>query len=144
MTRTADCIVIGAGIAGAAAGFFLAPHLKVLLVEQEAQPGFHSTGRSAALFMESYGTAQVRALTMASRAFFEQPPEGFTEHPVLGARGAMMVASHGQEAPLHEHWAVLQPISPRAPSTGCSVKPSGGCSKKTRLAMVRARTCGVP
>ena len=113
MTRTADCIVIGAGIAGAAAGFFLAPHLKVLLVEQEAQPGFHSTGRSAALFMASYGTPQVRALTLASRAFFEQPPEGFTEHPLLGARGAMMVASHGQEAPLHEHWAVLQPISPR-------------------------------
>jgi len=113
MTRTADCIVIGAGIAGAAAGFFLSPHLKVLLVEQEAQPGFHSTGRSAALFMESYGTPQVRALTMASRAFFEQPPEGFAEHPLLGARGAMMVASHGQEGPLHEHWAVLQPISPR-------------------------------
>ena len=113
MTRTADCIVIGAGIAGAAAGFFLAPHLKVLLVEQEAQPGFHSTGRSAALFMESYGTPQVRALTMASRAFFEAPPEGFTEHPVLGARGAMMVATHGQEAALHKHWAVLQPISPR-------------------------------
>jgi len=113
MTRTADCIIIGAGIAGAAAGFFLSPHLKVLLVEQEAQPGFHSTGRSAALFMESYGTPQVRALTMASRAFFEQPPEGFAEHPLLGARGAMMVASHGQEGPLHEHWAVLQPISPR-------------------------------
>jgi D-arginine dehydrogenase len=113
MTRTADCIVIGAGIAGAAAGFFLAPHLKVLLLEQEEQPGFHSTGRSAALFMESYGTPQVRALTMASRAFFESPPEGFTDHPVLGARGAMMVATHGQEAPLHAHWAVLQPISPR-------------------------------
>ena len=111
--RTADCIVIGAGIAGAAAGFFLAPHLKVLLVEQEAQPGFHSTGRSAAVFMESYGTPQVRALTMASRAFFEAAPGGFTEHPVLGARGAMMVATHGQEAPLHAHWAVLQPISPR-------------------------------
>jgi len=113
MTPTADCIVIGAGIAGAATGFFLAPHLRVLVVEQEAQPGFHSTGRSAALFMESYGTPQVRALTLASRAFFEQPPEGFTEHPLLGARGAMMVASHGQEAPLREHWAVLQPISPR-------------------------------
>ncbi|MCE9657346.1 MAG: FAD-binding oxidoreductase [Burkholderiales bacterium] len=113
MTRTADCIVIGAGIAGAAAGFFLAPHMKVLLVEQEAQPGFHSTGRSAALFMESYGTPQVRALTMASRAFFDRPPEGFAEHPVLGPRGAMMVASHGQEAPLQAHWAVLQAMSPR-------------------------------
>jgi D-arginine dehydrogenase len=127
MTRSADCIVIGAGIAGAAAGFFLAPHLKVLLVEQETQPGFHSTGRSAALFMESYGTPQVRALTLASRAFFEQPPEGFTEHPLLGARGAMMVASHGQEAPLQEHWAVLQPISPRGrlldPAETCVLVP---------------------
>ena len=111
--RTADCIVIGAGIAGAAAGFFLAPHLKVLLVEQEAQPGFHSTGRSAALFMESYGTPQVRALTLASRAFFEAPPEGFSEHPVLGDRGAMMVATHGQEVPLQEHWEVLRALSPR-------------------------------
>jgi len=123
MTRTADCIVIGAGIAGAAAGFFLAPHLKVLLVEQEEQPGFHSTGRSAALFMESYGTPQVRALTMASRAFFEAPPQGFTEHPLLGARGAMMVATHGQEAPLHAHWEVLKAMSPR----GRLLDAAGAC-----------------
>src|SRR6187549_802393 len=113
MTRTADCIVIGAGIAGAAAGFFLAPHLKVLLVEQEAQPGFHSTGRSAALFMESYGTPQVRALTMASRAFLESPPAGFADHPVVSPRGAMMVAADGQEASLQAHWDVLRAMSPR-------------------------------
>lgn len=127
MTHTADCIVIGAGIAGAAAGFFLAPHLKVLLVEQEAQPGFHSTGRSAALFMESYGTPQVRALTRASRAFFESPPEGFSEHPVLGARGALMVATSGQETPLNERWAVLQPLSSRgrllAAAEACALTP---------------------
>jgi D-arginine dehydrogenase len=63
--------------------------------------------------MESYGTPQVRALTMASRAFLESPPPGFAEHPVLSARGAMMVATHGQEQQLQEHWQVLQPISPR-------------------------------
>src|SRR6185295_2013413 len=114
MTRTADCIVIGAGIAGAGAGFFLAPHLKVLLVEQEAQPGFHSTGRSAALFMESYGTAQVRALTCASRAFLEQPPAGFSDYPLLSPRGAMMVASPGQEDLLQQHWHVLRAMSPNA------------------------------
>src|SRR6185503_9257772 len=108
-----DYLIVGGGIAGASIGHFLAPHGRTVVLERESQPGYHSTGRSAALFMESYGTPQVRALTMASRAFFEQPPEGFTEHPLLGARGAMMVASHGQEAPLHEHWAVLQPISPR-------------------------------
>src|SRR3954451_19243527 len=114
MTRTADCIVIGAGIAGAAAGFFLAPHLKVLLVEQEEQPGFHSTGRSAALFMESYGTPQVRALTLASRAFFDQPPQGFAEHPLLSPRGALIVAEAGDEAHLEEWWSVLRQTTPRA------------------------------
>ena len=58
-----DFLVIGAGIAGASIGHLLAPHGRVVLLEREAQPGYHSTGRSAALFMESYGTPQVRALT---------------------------------------------------------------------------------
>ena len=60
----------------------------MLLLEREAQPGYHSTGRSAALFMESYGTPQVRALTIASRAFFEHPPDGFAEHPAARRRAA--------------------------------------------------------
>jgi len=124
MPRTGDCIIIGAGIAGASIGHALAPHAKVLLLERESQPGYHSTGRSAALFMESYGTPQVRALTMASRAFFEAPPDGFAEHPLLGARGAMMVATHGQDDALQAHWAVLQPISPR----GRLLDAAGACA----------------
>lgn len=114
MSKQADFIIVGAGIAAASVGYWLAPHGRVLLLERESQPGYHSTGRSAALFMESYGTPQVRALTMASRAFLEAPPEGFAEHPVLGPRGAMMVATHGQEAQLQEHWEVLRALSPRA------------------------------
>jgi len=124
MPRTADCIIIGAGIAGASVGHSLAPHAKVFVLEREAQPGYHSTGRSAALFMESYGTPQVRALTIASRPFLEAPPTGFTEHPLLGSRGAMMVAGHHQEAELHAHWAVLQPISPR----GALLDAAGACA----------------
>lgn len=108
----ADWLIVGGGIAGASIGCRLAPHGRVLLLERESQPGYHSTGRSAALFMESYGTPQVRALTMASRAFLENPPDGFTEHPVLGARGAMMVATHGEEAELQAHWDVLRALSP--------------------------------
>ena len=65
-----DYLIVGAGMAGASAGYWLAPHGKVLLLEREAQPGYHATGRSAAHFMECYGSAQVRALTRASRAFF--------------------------------------------------------------------------
>lgn len=70
MREFADFVVIGAGIAGASVAYWLAPHGKVVVLEQESQPGYHSTGRSAALYMASYGSEQVRALTLASRAFF--------------------------------------------------------------------------
>jgi D-arginine dehydrogenase len=110
----ADFLIIGAGMAGASAGYWLAPHGRVIVLEAESQPGYHSTGRSAALFMESYGTPQVRALTMASRAFFESPPAGFCEQPLISPRGAMMVASPGQEDLLREHWDVLRAVTPNA------------------------------
>ena len=112
--RRADFIIVGGGIAAASVAHWLAPHARVIMLERESQPGYHSTGRSAALFMESYGTPQVRALTLASRAFFEDPPAGFAEHPLLSPRGALMVASPGQEAELEEHWKVLCSITPHA------------------------------
>ena len=99
--------VIGAGIAGASAAYWLAPHGKVVILERESHPGVHSTGRSAALYMASYGNAQVRALTLASKKFFDAPPQGFCAHPLLSPRGALMVAERGQEAALEQHWAVL-------------------------------------
>src|SRR4051812_41761234 len=114
MTERADFLVIGGGIAGASVGYWLAPHGRVVVLEREDQPGYHATGRSAALFMESYGTPQVRALTMASRAFFESPPAGFAEHPLITPRGAMMVATHGQDELLARDWEVLRSVTPRA------------------------------
>lgn len=96
MTETCDFLVIGGGIAGASAGYELAKHGRVILAEKESQPGYHTTGRSAALFAEGYGNAPIRALTRASRAFFEAPPEGFTEAPLLTPRGAMIVATAEQ------------------------------------------------
>ena len=112
--RRADFLVIGAGIAAASVGYWLAPHGKVILLERESQPGYHSTGRSAALFFESYGTPQVRGLTLASRAFFDHPPAGFAEQPLLSKRGALMVAEPGQEAALEEWWEVLRSVTPHA------------------------------
>jgi D-arginine dehydrogenase len=108
-----DIVVIGGGIAGASIGYWLAPHARVAVLEREDQPGYHSTGRSAALFMESYGTPQVRALTMASRAFLAEPPAGFAEPSILTPRGALMVAAPGQDASLDEHWQVLRSVSAR-------------------------------
>lgn len=111
MNEQIDFLVIGAGIAAASVGYWLAPHGRVVLLERESQPGYHSTGRSAALFMESYGPEQVRALTMASRAFLETPPEGFAETPLLSPRGALVVAKPGQEALLAQEWETLRTVS---------------------------------
>ncbi len=93
----ADVAIIGGGIAGASAAAFLAPHRKVVLLEREEQPGYHASGRSAALFTETYGNATIRALTVASRAFLSSPPPGFAEHPLLTPRGALHVGTAGDE-----------------------------------------------
>ncbi len=92
-TTSADYLIVGGGIAGASVASFLAPHARVVVLERESHPGYHSTGRSAALFSETYGTAQVRALTRASRAFLESPAAGFTEHAILSRRGVLHVAA---------------------------------------------------
>ena len=107
MTETTDVIVIGAGIAGAAAAAHLAADCRVVLLERESQPGYHSTGRSAALFTETYGNRAIRTLTKASRAFYEAWADGFSEHPILKPRGALMFAMPGQEEALEEAWAEL-------------------------------------
>jgi D-arginine dehydrogenase len=107
-----DFLIIGSGIAAASVGYFLAPHGRVTLLERESQPGYHSTGRSAALFLASYGTEQVRALTRASRAFLDQPPPGFADVPILSPRGALFAATPEQGGLLDEHCALLRSMSP--------------------------------
>jgi len=100
---TADdtLLIIGAGIAGASLAWRLARAGRpVVLIEREPQPGMHSTGRSAAMFMESYGPPGVRALTRASRDFYQHPPAGFAEAPLLSPRHALFVATAGQQAAL--------------------------------------------
>jgi D-arginine dehydrogenase len=91
-----DIAVIGAGIAGASVAAELAAEARVLLLEMERHPGYHTTGRSAAVFAPIYGPPPIRALTRASEAFFLNPPVGFAEHPLLLPRGAMMVARADQ------------------------------------------------
>ena len=91
-----DFLIVGAGIAGASIAYELAPHGTVCLIEAEPRPGFHSTGRSAALFAPSYGGREIRAVTRASRGFFDRPPQGFCEHPLLRPRGCLYIARADQ------------------------------------------------
>ncbi|ACD83864.1 NAD(P)/FAD-dependent oxidoreductase [Candidatus Methylacidiphilum infernorum] len=99
----ADCIIIGAGIAGATAGFHLAQKgLSVIILEKEACPGYHSTGRSAVFYRGSHGLPLVRALTRASKKFFESPPEPFT-YPLTTPRNALFIARR-EKKELLEKW----------------------------------------
>lgn len=98
--RRVDCIVIGAGIAGASAAYELSLDRSVVVLEREDRPGYHSTGRSAALFTETYGNAAVRALTTASKPFYTAPPEGFAAHPLLTPRGTLLIGRTDQREQL--------------------------------------------
>ncbi len=126
--QTCDYLVVGAGIAGASIAYWLAPHGRTVVLEREAQPGYHSTGRSAAQYIATYGTPQVRALTLASRAFLDQPPPGFCEAPLLRQRATMTVGLAGQQALLDEAWAVLQAVTDTgrylSPAEACAVVPA--------------------
>jgi D-arginine dehydrogenase len=107
-----DVAIVGAGMAGASLAFELAPHLRVLLLEQETQVGYHTTSRSAALFSEIYGNAAIRALSRASRQFLQSPSAGFCEQPLLAPRGSLFFASEQQFDSLH---ALHDEVGPRAP-----------------------------
>ncbi len=119
-----DFVIVGAGIAGASIGHFLAPHGRCLMLERESQPGYHSTGRSAAQFIATYGTPQVRALSRASEPFFQHPPEGFASAPLLLPRGLLTFAGEADLAALREAWAVLQ----KTTSTGRWLTAEEACA----------------
>jgi D-arginine dehydrogenase len=69
-----DVVIVGGGIAGASLGAEIAGTRQTLIIEAEEHCGYHSTGRSAAFWLESYGGPNVALLTSASRAFLDHPP----------------------------------------------------------------------
>jgi len=105
MTVSADIVIVGGGMAGASAGYFLAGQgpsggrgCRVILLEREGRCGYHTTGRSAALYSQAYGNTAICALTIAGEAFFKDPPAGFADHPLLSPRGALFVGRADQAA----------------------------------------------
>lgn len=114
-----DYAVIGAGIAGASVAFELAQVGTVSLIEAESRAGYHSTGRSAALYTPNYGNAVVRAINAGSGPFLFDPPSGFSDHPLLTPRGLLTIAGSGQEARLD---AIVASAANEAPVHHLSAK----------------------
>lgn len=90
-----DIAIIGGGIAGASLAAEIGRERSVLLLEAESQPGYHSTGRSAAFWVETYGGPAVQPLTSASGAFLAAPPPDFSERALLTPRGALHLGQAG-------------------------------------------------
>ncbi len=128
-TISADIVVIGAGIAGASVAAELAKSSRVILLEMENQPGYHTTGRSAAMFAPSYGPGPIRALTRASNGFFLNPPADFCAHDLLSPRDTLMIARHDQISELD---AALDQIADETP-----VKRLGDTALRQRQPLLR-------
>jgi D-arginine dehydrogenase len=107
--QTADIIVIGAGIAGISAAAELAADATVTVLEMEAQPGYHASGRSAAYFATAYGKKIIRDITGCCESFFVEPPDGFTEIQLLRPRDSMFFGREDQA----EKLLALQDDNPR-------------------------------
>ncbi|MBX2826358.1 MAG: FAD-binding oxidoreductase [Gammaproteobacteria bacterium] len=100
--QTADVIIIGGGIAGIGCAVMLSETANVIVLEQEASCGYHTTGRSAAMHVPSYGPPAMRRLTVASEAYLQAPPDALATESLLTSRGDMMLACPGEEAELEK------------------------------------------
>src|SRR5476649_1474575 len=107
-----DFAIVGAGIAGVSMAYHLAPKARVVVLEREHVAAYHTTGRSAALHSETYGSAEIRAITVASGRFYRAPPEGFSDHALLTPRGSLIVGRADQEAALKKAAATYAALVP--------------------------------
>jgi len=118
--NTCDFLVIGAGIAGASVAYELASYGRVVLLERESLAGYHSTGRSAAVLTENYGNSIIRRLTVASRQFLENAPEGFTSSPLVSLRGVLWIAREEQRDTLAEVLSEARKLVPSIHAVNCA------------------------
>lgn len=118
-------MVIGGGIAGASVAAELAAlGARVVLLEREAQPGYHTTGRSAALYTVAYGPPVIRALSRASAPQFSAPGDSLRPHPLLRRRQAIFLARPDQRASLEALAAELGPaVTPLSDTQAMAMLP---------------------
>ena len=122
-TLKADVASVGAGIAGAGLTAELAGDFSVVMIEREARPDYHSTGRSAAVFIQNYGNAAIRALTRASRPLFEQADRALFPNPLLSRRGTLTIADADSLAALRSILKESPELQEISPDEACAMVP---------------------
>lgn len=110
--KTYDIAIIGGGIAGMSLAYFLSPHRSVAVLEREDALGYHSTGRSAAEFVLRYNPPEICALARIGKPFFDAPPAGFSEIPLLKRRGGVTIANAEKADRLDEVFREEQAFTP--------------------------------
>ncbi|WP_129779725.1 NAD(P)/FAD-dependent oxidoreductase [Peristeroidobacter soli] len=110
----ADITIIGGGMAGAAAAYFLSRGAAVVLLEREEAAGLHSSGRSSEQFTVGISADTMRRLAQASRPFLENPPGGFAPLPLLASRGCLTVGRADQQASLQRLYGRLTGVGAEA------------------------------
>jgi D-arginine dehydrogenase len=115
--NSAEVIIVGCGIAGASLAYFLSRRglTDIVILEREEQPGYHSTGRSAAVLVELDFISSVLQLTILAADFLRNPPEGFSQNPLLKRYG-ILVMFQGDE------WSMIREVAPAFRQMGVSLE----------------------
>lgn len=92
-----DIAIIGSGIAGAGLASQFTDAKRICIIETEKQAGFHSTSRSAAMFIKGYGNQPIRHLTELSEPYYKSPEKLFTNQTLLSPRGQLIICEPGEE-----------------------------------------------
>lgn len=85
-------VVVGAGVAGLSAAAVLAERTDVTVLEMEATPAHHASGRSAALYIPTYGPPTIRRLTQASLDWLASRGDGTADVDLITPRLVMFAA----------------------------------------------------
>ena len=112
-----EVIIVGCGIAGASLAYFLSRLgvTDVVILEREEQPGYHSTGRSAAVLVELDFVPSVLQLAILGGKFLRNPPDGFSRGPLLEQTG-ILAMFQGSD------WSMIEGVVPAFREMGVSLE----------------------